>query len=75
MTRVPELGTKLDICRCKNLLRQDDENRRYKISLSRQFIYKQGFNVNSEAVENLLKDESLTPTRVSMSPSQVFPYG
>ena len=64
MDQVPELGTKLDANRCKSLQRHDDDDKRYKISLSRKFIYEQGRNVTSEAVEKVLKGESLTPTRV-----------
>jgi hypothetical protein len=65
MAQVPAMGTKLDAQRRKDLLRHDDEDRRRKISRSREFIFKDGRNVNSENVENLLKDHSLTPTRVS----------
>lgn len=65
MARVHALGTKLDAQRRKNLLRHDDEDRRRKVSRSRTLIFKDGRNVTSEAVEDLLKDESLTPTKVS----------
>jgi hypothetical protein len=62
--KVPDLGTKLDAKRRLSLLRCNDTKIRDKVSLSRTFIYKQGRNVNSEAVENILKVESLTPTQV-----------
>jgi hypothetical protein len=65
MKQVPELGTKLDANRRKDLLRKDDGVRRYKIDCARKFIFKEGRNVNSDAVEKLLKDESWTPTQVS----------
>ena len=34
------------------------------ITTARDFIYKQGYGVTSAAVERLLKEKSLVPTRV-----------
>lgn len=53
-------------------VRVDDQKRRDKIELARTFIYEKGYVVNSKAVENLLKDESLVPTRVSDRRCQLF---
>lgn len=67
MPRVPDLGTKLDAKRREDMLRQDDEARRRKVTRSRTIIYKEGRNVNCDAVEKLLKEQSLTPNRVCMA--------
>ena len=47
------------------MARADDDARRRKVSTARAAIYDKGYAVNSEAVENLLKEESLVPTTVS----------
>jgi hypothetical protein len=65
MKQVPDMGTKFDARRREKLIRKDDEDRHYKVGLARRFIYEQGRNINSEAVEKVLKPQSLTPTRVS----------
>ena len=64
MNRVSDLGTKLDSKRRQTLLRLDDSQKRDKVTLSRTFVYNQGRNVNSDAVEKILSQESLTPTKV-----------
>ena len=63
--QISEMGTKLDAKCHETLLRQDDEAKRKTVALARQFIYTDGRNINSEAVERILKDESLVPTTVS----------
>ena len=44
--------------------RLDDAARQDKVLKARDFIYKDGYVVNSERVEALLKDQSLVPTVV-----------
>ncbi|KLO18138.1 hypothetical protein SCHPADRAFT_820248 [Schizopora paradoxa] len=60
------LGTKADM-KVRGSPRTDDDVRRGKIETCRSFIYEKGYAVNSQAVENILKDQSLTPTRNAFS--------
>ena len=57
----------------ERLARNDDEPTRYKIELARDIIYKKKFAVDTRAVEDLLKDESLTPNLVSSELVDVRP--
>jgi len=50
----------------ETLIRVDDESRRCKVDTAREIIYDKRYAVNSGAVENLLKGESLVPTLVSI---------
>jgi hypothetical protein len=47
-----------------SLKRSDDLQRRGKIQSARSLIYEKNYQVNSSAVEKLLKPESLVPTSV-----------
>lgn len=64
MASIPSMGTKPDALRRERLERKDDDTKRHKVSMARKFIYEQGRNVDSEAVERVLKPESLVPTHV-----------
>ncbi len=46
--------------------RHDSEERQQKVSEARMRIYNDGYVVNSDVVENLLKDDSLVPTEVGV---------
>lgn len=48
-----------------SLARVDNEDRKRKVQTARRIIYEKNYAVNSEAVEKLLKEESLVPTSVS----------
>ena len=50
-----------------SLARCDDLVYRNKISTARDIIYRQRYTVNSEAVETILKEESLSPAFVRKS--------
>lgn len=50
----------------KTLSRIDDRRRQHKIINARSIIYDKKFAVDSEAVEKILKEESLVPTSVRM---------
>ena len=65
-SEISKLASKRDM-KVRKRVREDDTTRQDKIKLSRKFIYEQGYVVNSKAVENLLKDESLVPTMVCIS--------
>jgi hypothetical protein len=74
LSRIQNLGMKLDMKQRCTLARMDDENRRSKINTARDIIYNKNFAINSKYVEALLKQESLVPTDVSatmVSPHQL----
>ncbi|KAH7917303.1 hypothetical protein BV22DRAFT_1135525 [Leucogyrophana mollusca] len=56
-----------DIKERKTLARVDDAFRQRKITISRSLIYDRGYGIRSNAVENLLKEQSLVPTSNTFS--------
>jgi hypothetical protein len=48
----------------ETLARIDNVNRRSRVAAARESIYEKNYSVNSVAVENLLKNDSLVPTAV-----------
>ena len=56
---------KLDAKQRLSLARVDDERRQRKITTARSIIYEKKYALDSEAVEKILKEESLVPTLVS----------
>lgn len=63
MVRISGLGTHIDEQRRRHM-RIDTEHRREKVEISRKYIYEGGRGIKSKAVEDLLKEDSLVPTRV-----------
>ncbi|KAG5634352.1 hypothetical protein H0H81_002284 [Sphagnurus paluster] len=59
---IPNLGTIEDMETRRNHRRRDDEDRHSRVLKARELIYEKGYIVNSERVDELLKDESLVPT-------------
>lgn len=55
-----------DMQKRETLRRTDDEVKRSIIYKAREHIYKKNYAVDSEVVEDLLKEQSLVPTVVSM---------
>lgn len=70
MSRLQNLGMKLDMKQRVLLARTDNDDRRRKVQVARRIIYETNYAVNSEGVEKILKAESLVPTLVC--PGQVF---
>lgn len=66
-TDISRLGMKSDMKKRSTLARRDDLMYRNKISNARDIIYRQRYTVNSEAVETILKEESLSPAFVRKS--------
>ena len=66
MSCVHNLGTSKDARERDALARIDDNVRQNKIKSARAHIYESGLGVTSTAVEDLLKDQSLVPTSVSL---------
>lgn len=58
------MGTAIDKRRRQTMARTDSEHRVRVVESAREFIYEQGYTVNSDKVDKLLGDESLVPTRV-----------
>ncbi|KAI5821824.1 hypothetical protein K523DRAFT_221291, partial [Schizophyllum commune Tattone D] len=66
-TRIRDLGTDSDRNMRIDNRRVDDASRREKVYEARDIIYNEGYAVNSQAVEDLLFDESLVPTENAFS--------
>lgn len=62
-SKIPLLGSKSDMRMRYRLLRTDNEDRRRKVELARQLIFK-GVNATSQRIEQILGSESLVPTLV-----------
>jgi C4-type Zn-finger protein len=59
-----KLGTPEDMASRVELKREDDARRQEVVQSARKLIYEDGYVVNSKAVEDILKPESLVPTVV-----------
>ena len=62
--QISNLGSLSDMNNRVRKSRKDDLEYKVKVESARNIIYRQKYSVNSEAVENILKPESLVPTRV-----------
>ena len=69
MERIPNLGMAADVRQRLTLRRIDDIGCRTKIEQARKFIYAQGYAINGRVVDEILKDQSLVPTVVSLRSS------
>ena len=66
------MGTVLDMNRRHSMSRLNDNDTRWRqdVEMVREFIFKMGYAVNSAAVERVLAEKSLVPTRVSVTERQ-----
>src|ERR1700722_20155415 len=64
LSQVHLLGTKSSRQARTSLARLDDPQRRNLLSAAREAIYKQNYDIDSAAVERMLKPSSLVPTSV-----------
>ena len=62
--RVPNMGMPRDMAQRMSLARVDDTKRRSRIRAAREAIYAKNHTIDSKAVENLLREDSLVPTAV-----------
>jgi hypothetical protein len=62
--RVQNLGMTLDMKQRQTLARVDDESRTRLIERAREIIYRKNYAVDTDAVEAILKEQSLVPTLV-----------
>ena len=63
---IAQLGWQIDARTRENKARHDNDEYRWKVDTARDIIYNRHFTVNSEAVETILKEESLVPTKVNI---------
>lgn len=63
--KIAGLGTRADQKIRVTHQRVDDEVRQSKVQQARDLVYTEGYVVTSQRVEEILKDESLVPTKVS----------
>lgn len=61
---IPGMGTLQDEAERVNLQRRDNEDRRTRVDAARKHIYQDGLSITSTHVDDLLKAESLVPTKV-----------
>ena len=66
LSEVHNIGMARDMQHRVTLARVDDTNRRNAVSAARKLIYDENHQVNSTAVERLLKGESWVPNTVCM---------
>jgi hypothetical protein len=66
--RVHNLGMAMDMTQRVTMARMDDNQRRSKVSAARKLIYEKNLQVDSAAVEKLLRETSLVPTAVRAFP-------
>lgn len=64
LTRIQNVGMVLDMKQRQTLARIDDESTRSLIERARKIIYENNYAVDTDAVEAILKGESLVPTLV-----------
>lgn len=72
LDRVPNMGMHRDMTQRMSLARVDDTKRRSRIKAAREAIYVKNYTIDSMAVENLLREDSLVPTAVCDS---IFLWG
>jgi hypothetical protein len=69
---VHNLGMPRDTSQRTTMARIDDDSRRSKVFAARTLIYEKQYNVDSAAVEKLLKEKSWVPTAVSFNKVMTF---
>jgi hypothetical protein len=62
---IGDLGSAKDR-KARQELRVNDNATRFNVETARRIIYQDGYVVNSDAVNALLKEDSLTPTEASV---------
>src|ERR1700677_3483430 len=65
-SRIRNSGMKLDMKQCNTCAHVDDGDRKRRVATAQHIIYKKNYAVNSEAIKNLLKEQSLGPTTVRL---------
>jgi hypothetical protein len=60
------MGMRCDMAQCMSLARVDNLEWRRRIKVAQEIIYLKNYGTNSKAVEDLLRQDSLVPTAVSV---------
>jgi hypothetical protein len=60
------MGMRRDMAHRMSLARVDNLERRGRIKAAREIIYVKGYKIDSKAVEDLLRQDSLVPTAASV---------
>ena len=68
------LGMLRDMKQRDTHARVDDEARKHKVRAARDIIYNKNYAVDGEAVQALLKEQSLAPTAVSPTSMLIMPF-
>ena len=66
LDRVPNMGMRRDMAQRMSLARVDNPERRSRIKAAREIIYVKDYKTDSKVVEDLLRQDSLVPTAVSV---------
>jgi hypothetical protein len=74
LSRAHNVGMVTDMAQRTRLARIDDNHRKIRVTTARRLIYDKQHRVNSAAVENLLKEESLVPTSVCAYDLLTYPH-
>jgi hypothetical protein len=64
-SKIPLIGSKTDTKQRLSLARVDTKERRNTVEKARRLIFEKGVNITSSHIDDLLRPESLVPTRVS----------
>ena len=72
MERLQNMGMGLDMVQRESLSRVDDIKRRVKVTSARNIIYEKNYAVDGDAVETILKEQTLVPTLVSCRYARCF---
>ena len=67
MRQIPEMGTKRDAKRRRDMARRDDERRQWGIDRARKLIFEKGYPVESKAVDVTVGGKSGVPIQVSLT--------
>jgi hypothetical protein len=67
LSRAHCFGMARDTAQRTAIVRVDNHTRQNKVYAARRLIYEKQYGVNSAAIQDLLKDESLVPTSVRVS--------
>ena len=71
-TKFSQVGMQRDTTQRATLLRVDTHAQRFDIQSARQIIYESNYRVNADAVERILKEDSLVPTLVRPTEPALF---
>ena len=73
INEIQAIGREDDRKRREETRRRDDIERRKKVDEARKSLYDEGYAINGDHVDGLLKSESLVPTKVPVFPVFSFP--